>query len=99
MPALGLLHLDNNALGSRGIRAFARALLHPAPKGVAATATATATAAVAVPTTEEDGAAVPCARLRILSLASNGIGTGGAAELAAALVPSSYLASSYPCQK
>ena len=96
MPALGLLHLDNNALGSRGIRAFARALLHPAPKGVAAAATATA--AVAVPSTEEDGAAVPCARLRILSLASNGIGTGGAAELAAALVPSSYLASSYPCQ-
>jgi hypothetical protein len=82
MPALELLDLDKNALGSRGIRSFARALLHPAPKDQ-------------VPSTEE-GQTVPCARLRVLSLASNGIGTGGATELAAALVPSSY-SSSYHC--
>jgi hypothetical protein len=95
MVALDSLLLDANSLGTRGARALARALA-PTPGG--------AKKAGAVPSTEEEekeedeeGGGVPCARLRVLSLASNGIGVGGAAELAAALVPVGPSGPS-PCQ-
>lgn len=99
MPALEALVLDANSLGTRGARDLARAL-HPHKAG-AEVVPSTEEAMAVVVDHEGLSAPVPCARLRVLSLALNGIGAGGAAELAAALVPSPAAAlrgAASPCQ-